>query len=73
MLRKLAEAQTKALENSQFVGKDFAAETRAIHYGETQQRTIHGEASPAEARILIEEGIAVSPLPFPVAAPDELN
>ncbi len=32
-----------------------------MHYGETEQRAIYGEASLTEARSLLEEGIAVQP------------
>lgn len=56
--------------NSDDVGTRFPEEARRIHYGEAGDRAIHGEASPAEARALIEEGIAVSPLP---PMPDERN
>lgn len=72
-LAKLAEAQARALANSTWVGKRFADDARAMHYGERDPAPIHGEASPAEARQLLEEGIEVAPLPFPVAPPDELN
>jgi hypothetical protein len=72
-MRQLAEAQARALANSTWVGKRFADDARAMHYGERDAAPIHGEASPAEALQLIEEGIEVAPLPFPVAPPDELN
>lgn len=72
-LAMLAEAQARALANSTWVGKRFADDVRAMHYGERETAPIHGEASPAEARQLLEEGIEVAPLPFPVAPPDELN
>ena len=72
-LGKLAEAQAKALENSRWVGGAFAEQSRAMHYGERDADTIHGQATPEEAQALVEEGIPVSPLPFPVAPPDELN
>jgi hypothetical protein len=72
-MQTLAEAQAKALENSTWVGDRFADESRAMHYGERDHATIHGQATRDEAIALAEEGIAVSPLPFPVAPPDELN
>lgn len=50
-------------ENAEYVGERFAEEARKIHYEESGQRGIYGEASPDEARALIEEGIAVHPLP----------
>jgi hypothetical protein len=44
-----------------------------MHYGEREHATIHGQATIEEAKGLIDEGIPVSPLPFPVAPPEELN
>ena len=72
-MQALAEAQKKALKDSTWVGDRFADESRAMHYGERDHATIHGQATRDEAIALAEEGIAVSPLPFPVAPPDELN
>jgi hypothetical protein len=72
-LAKLAEAQVRALRDSKWVGDAFAEQTRAMHYGERDAETIHGQASPEDAQALFEEGIPVAPLPFPVAPPDELN
>lgn len=57
-LRKKIEAQA---DN---VGRDFAKEARRIHEGTAEQRSIIGEARPAEARALIEDGIPVAPLPW---------
>ncbi len=72
-LEKLAQAQAKALKKSKWVGKDFAETSRAMHYGERDNEAIHGEASLDEARQLIDEGIEVAPLPFPIAPPEDLN
>ena len=72
-LGKMAAVQASALRQSTWVGDQFAAQSRAIHYGEREEATIHGQATPAEASELIEEGIAIMPLPFPVAPPDEVN
>lgn len=72
-LAQLAKAQKKALENSTWVGGKFAEQSRAMHYGEVDEKPIHGRASAEEAKGLIEEGIAIAPLPFPVSAPDKLN
>jgi hypothetical protein len=44
-----------------------------MHYGEREHATIHGQATPDEARALADEGVPIAPLPFPVAPPDELN
>jgi hypothetical protein len=50
-------------ENADYVGPNFAEEARKIHYGETTERHIYGEATVDEARELIEEGLDVAPLP----------
>lgn len=72
-MRALAEAQAKALRKSTYVGDGFAEESRAMHYGEKEVEAIHGKATVREAKELIEEGIAVAPLPFPIAEPEKLN
>ena len=72
-LGKLARMQAEALKSSTWVGSEFAERSREMHYGEREAEAIHGQASPEEARALVEEGINVMPLLFPVAAPDELN
>ena len=51
------------MENADYVGPNFAEEARKIHYGETPNRHIYGEASAREAEELVEEGIDVAPLP----------
>ena len=49
--------------NSDYVGDRFAEEARAIHAaGET--RSVHGEATPEEAKALQDDGIPLLPLPF---------
>lgn len=73
MMRKLAAMQAEALKESRWVGDSFADDARAMHYGEREVETIHGQATIAEAQELLEEGIAVAPLPFPVAPPGEAN
>ena len=61
------------LEGSEGVGDRFADEARAIHLGEAEARAIHGRASREQAERLIEDGIPVAPLPFPVADPGTEN
>ncbi|MEM7700514.1 MAG: DUF1178 family protein [Pseudomonadota bacterium] len=72
-MEKLAEAQTKALKNSTFVGEDFAKQSREMHYGERDEAPIHGQATLKEAKELVDEGVPVAPLPFLVAPPEKLN
>ncbi|HEX8383820.1 MAG TPA: DUF1178 family protein [Sphingomonas sp.] len=73
MLRALAAAQSKALEKSEWVGRSFATRARAMHSGEEDHATIHGQATIAEARALAEDGVPVAPLPLPVRPPETLN
>ena len=73
LLAALAAAQARALEKSTWVGKSFAHEARAMHLGEAEHRSIHGEATFAEARSLAEEGVPIAPLPLPVVPPEEAN
>ncbi len=73
MMQALATMQAEALKQSRWVGADFAEQSRAIHYGERDPEQIHGKASLEEARELVEEGITVMPLPFPVVPPEQAN
>ena len=63
-LSKLAEAQSKALKQSTWVGSEFAETSRKMHYGEAEKRSIYGEATREEAEDLAEEGIEVSQMPW---------
>ena len=73
MMQALAKMQAEALKQSRWVGADFAEQSRAIYYGERDPEQIHGKASLEEARELVEEGITVMPLPFPVVPPEQAN
>ena len=44
-----------------------------MHAGEEAHAPIHGQASLAEAKALVDEGVAVAPLPLPVNPPKTLN
>lgn len=63
----------RVLANTEDVGTHFAEEARRIHYGETPQRGIRGQASPAETEALLDEGIAVLPLALPDALKGQLQ
>jgi hypothetical protein len=67
---KLKELRDHIVKNADNVGESFPNEARKMHYGEIEHRPIYGEASPDEARSLIEEGVEVSPLPV---LPDDRN
>ncbi len=62
----LKELRTQVEANSDYVGKDFASEARAMHDGEAPERAIYGEAKVEEAKALIEDGVPVTPLPFSI-------
>jgi len=55
----------RIVEQTEDVGERFAEEARKIHYGETEERGIRGQASREETEALIEEGIDVMALPLP--------
>ena len=59
LLAKLREA-VRSAEN---VGRRFPEEARRIHYEEVPRRAIRGEATPDEARELIDEGVDFAPIP----------
>jgi hypothetical protein len=56
--------------NTDDVGPKFPEVARAIHQGDEPERAIRGQASPAEAKALVEEGVGVMPIPM---LADELN
>ena len=67
---KLKELRDHLTKNAENVGGKFPEEARKMHYGEKEHRSIYGEASPQEAKELIDEGVELHPLPV---LPDERN
>jgi hypothetical protein len=67
---KLKELRDHIVKNADNVGERFPNEARKMHYGDIEHRPIYGEASPEQARSLIDEGVEVSPLPV---LPDDRN
>jgi len=67
---KLKELRDHIVKNADNVGERFPTEARKMHYGDIEHRPIYGEASPDEARALIDEGVEVTPLPV---LPDDRN
>jgi hypothetical protein len=57
----------KLMASTEDVGQRFAEEARRIHYGETAQRGIRGQATPEEREALSEEGIETVAIPVPRA------
>lgn len=60
----LQRARAEIEKNCDYVGKDFAEEARKLHRGESTRSGIYGEASPAEAEALKDEGIEVARIPW---------
>lgn len=63
----------KVMAETEDVGTRFAQEARRMHYGETEERAIRGQSSIQETMQLLDEGIAVLPLPLPEAAKETLQ
>jgi hypothetical protein len=73
MLQAYIRMQAEALKASNWVGPNFAADARAMHYGDKDHAPIHGQATRQEAHELLEEGIEIAPILFPLAPPDHVN
>jgi hypothetical protein len=73
VMQKLAEVQAEAIKTSTWVGKDFERQARAMDAGDVDQAQIHGQATPEQARAMMEDGIGVMPLLIPVIPPEERN
>lgn len=63
MLEAMGAFRKHVEENFDDVGDAFAREARAIHEGQAEVRGIYGQATPAEVRELVEDGVPVAPLP----------
>jgi hypothetical protein len=60
---ELKQLHDHLVKNADDVGARFPNEARKMHYGDIEPRPIYGEASPEDAKSLIEEGVAVGSLP----------
>ncbi|PCH60897.1 MAG: hypothetical protein COC04_06530 [Gammaproteobacteria bacterium] len=63
-MNALKEIRKTVEENCDYVGNQFAEEARKIHYGETDNRGIYGEATEDERAELSDEGVDVAALPW---------
>jgi len=63
ILEAVGEIRRQVEENCENVGDDFAEEARRIHYGESEERGIYGNATADEAEALEEEGVEFYRLP----------
>ncbi len=68
MVQAAKRARDYVEKNYEYVGEKFPEEARRIHYGESDERPIFGDATGKEAKELIDEGVAIAPLPGPVKA-----
>jgi hypothetical protein len=72
-IARLAALQAELLKGSRWVGDQFADTARAMHTGEIEPAQVHGNATLEQAKDLVDDGIAVAPLPLPVTPPRQLN
>ena len=72
-IAKLAAIQAEMLKDSRWVGNEFPDTARAMHSGEIAPALVHGNATLAEAKSLVDDGVPVSPLPLPVVPPTQVN
>ena len=63
MMEVMGRVRRHVEANFENVGDAFAKEARAIHEGRSEERGIYGEASAAEVKRLVEDGVPVAPLP----------
>ncbi|MFL2803227.1 MAG: DUF1178 family protein [Paracoccaceae bacterium] len=63
--QKFLKELKKEIEKScEYVGDNFEKEARAIHYGDSPERSIYGKTTYKEAKSLYDDGITVTPLPW---------
>ena len=73
MMEAMAKVRAHVEESFDYVGDTFAREARAIHEGKSEERGIYGEATPAEVKGLVEDGVPVAPLPPAPPKKGEVN
>ena len=72
-LARFAAMQAEMLKDSRWVGDKFAETARAMHSGEVEREQVHGQATLEQAKSLVDDGVPVAPLPFPVTPPHQVN
>jgi hypothetical protein len=73
MMEAMARVRAHVEDTFDYVGDAFAREARAIHEGKSEERGIYGEATPAEVKGLVEDGVPVAALPPDPAKKTEVN
>ena len=73
MMEAMGQVRAHVEEHFDYMGDAFASEARAIHEGKSETRGIYGEATGAEVKALVEDGVPVAALPPKPKAKGELN
>ena len=73
MMDAMNKVRSHVEENFDYMGDRFASEARAIHEGKSEERGIYGEATPAEVKGLVEDGVQVAALPPAPPKKNEIN
>jgi hypothetical protein len=73
MMEVMGRVRAHVESNFDYVGDRFATEARAIHEGRSEERGIYGEASPAEVKALVADGVPIAPLPPEPPKKSEVN
>jgi hypothetical protein len=73
MMEAMGRIRRHVEETFDDVGDAFASEARAIHEGRAEDRGIYGQATSAEVRDLVEDGVQIAPLPPEPIKKSELN
>ena len=73
MMEMMSRVRSHVKENFDYVGDTFAREARAIYEGRSEERGIYGEATKAEVKSLVEDGVSVAPLPPEPPKKSEIN
>lgn len=63
IVKAVARARDYVEKNFEYVGTKFPEEARKIHYGESDERAIYGEATGKDVKELKDEGIEIAPVP----------
>lgn len=63
MMEAMGRIRRHVEDNFDDVGDAFAREARAIHEGRSEDRGIYGQATSAEVRDLVEDGVPIAPMP----------
>ena len=73
MMEAMGRIRRHVEDNFDDVGDGFASEARAIHEGRSEDRGIYGQATSAEVRDLVEDGVPIAPMPPEPPKKTELN